>query len=418
MAPLDAKQKSEGGGDPYLEAWASISRSMEDGVSWSGHEHNVAWLNAGDGTFVEASGPIGFDQVEDGRVVCKTDWDRDGDIDLWLRSRNGVTLRYLENQSNPESFLEISGLGTRTSVGASFASTAPVDPRSSSVDLGDVRRLAVAMTDGYLSAPSRRVSAAIPEGQRLTGVGDPMQSNFEREPRVRRLEFVGEALQDRSAAFEARPPLKGSGALDEAALPTRTVLRSGLPFPTARLDELGVTHESEPKGPAARLLVVRSAECPTCESVLPDALSALQGAPEGGSYGATLEVIEFPVSIDLDSMDSDHTQTAAALRTIVASVLGPGAELALPLSILFDAQGTAQVIYQADLDASTVSQDANQFVLDPVQAAFRGTWGAPGAGSRWFHGSPRSFASLRSSLESQGLQGDADFFAAAAASKR
>ena len=413
MAPLDATEKPKEGGDPYLEAWASISRSMEDGVSWSGHEHNVAWLNAGDGTFVEASGPIGFDQVEDGRVVCKTDWDRDGDVDLWLRSRNGVTLRYLENQSNPESFLEVSALGTRTSVRAILGASGPTDGKSSTVVI-EPRVFATALTDGYLSAPSRRLTAAIPDGLRLSTVGSSGDPYVAAHQKVTRLGFVGDALEDRSGSFKARPALKGAGALEVAELPTRTVLRSGLQFPPARLDELGVTHEPEPNNAVARLLVVRSDECPTCESVLPDALKALADAPGG----AAVEVVEFPVSLDLDSMDSDHKNAAAVARTIVASLLGPGAELALPLSILFDAQGTAQVIYQADLDPGVVSQDAKQFVLDPVKAAFRGNWGAPGAGSRWFHGSPRSFASLRSSLESQGLQEDADFFAATAANKR
>ena len=387
---------------------------MEEGVSWSGHERNVAWLNAGDGTFVEASGPIGFDHVEDGRVVCKTDWDRDGDLDLWLRSRNGVTLRYLENQSNPDSFLEISGLGRRTRVSAEFAGSGPTDEKKSSEVVATPRLFAAAITDGYLAAPSRRLTVAVPGGLRIdTVAGVQIESG---QP-VSRLRFVAGSLEDESASFEARPPLKGGGSLEEEALPTRTVLRSGLAFPPFRLDELGVTHEREPKRPAARLLVVRSSECPTCESVLPGALAAL-GESSRLREAEAVEVVEFPVSIDLEPMDSERATTAAAVRSIVASVLGPGAELALPLSILFDATGTAQAIYQADLDAVTVSQDAKQFAHQPVQGAMRTTWGVPGAGSRWFHGSPRSFASLRSSLESQGLQGDADFYAALASGSR
>ncbi len=415
MAPVDAK--SEGGAGSYLEGWSAISRSMEEGVSWSGHERNVAWLNAGDGTFVEASGPLGFDQIEDGRVVCKTDWDRDGDVDLWLRSRNGVTLRYLENQSNPESFLEVTGLGTRTRVEA-LLSAAAVMTDDSTVDVASQPRvLAAALTDGYLAAPSRRLTLAVPAGASPVSVAGFDVPATDSSPSQRRLEIVEEGVVDRSASFAGRPPLEQAGALDESTLPTRTVLRSGLPFPPSRLNELGVTHEPEPKRPAARLLVVRSAECPTCESVLPDALAALQGARVPASADP-VEVVEFPVSIDLESLDSDQSSSAAAVRTIVASVLGPGAELALPLSILFDATGTAQVLYQADLDAGTVSQDAKHFAHQPVQGALRTTWGVPGAGSRWFHGSPRSFASLRSSLESQGLQGDADFYAALASGNR
>ena len=229
MAPLDAKaeSKAEAGGDPYLEAWLSISRSMEEGVSWSGHERNVGWLNAGDGTFVEASGPMGFDQIEDGRVVCKTDWDRDGDIDLWLRSRNGVTLRYLENQSNPESFMEISDLGTRTSISVRLPSSSPVSALSSAVEIG-ARRLAAAMTDGYLSAPSRRITAVAPKGKRLSLYGEGLTHFDLVGPGPQRLSFEEGTFEDRTASFEARPPLEGSGALEQTELPKRTVLRLSL----------------------------------------------------------------------------------------------------------------------------------------------------------------------------------------------
>lgn len=403
MAPLDAKAKTSVGSDPYLDGWASISQSMEAGVSWSGHERNVAWLNAGDGTFVEASGPVGFDAVEDGRVVCRTDWDRDGDVDLWLRSRNGLTLRYLENQSNPSSFIELTGLGRRTRVTATLES-------------GESRVFAAALTDGYLSAPSQRLTIAVPEGVRFSAFEGVTLPPMAQGNAPLRFELSEDALMDRSASFEARPALVGLNELEQPALPTRTVLRSGVPIPPRRLDELGVPHESEPNRPVARLLVVRSSDCPTCESVLPGALGVLASEETVGE--AAVEIVNFPVSLDLESQDSSHEDAAKVLRSIVASVLGPGAELALPLSILTDGNGIAQVIYQADLDPVIVSQDAAKFVLEPVQGALRAAWGVSGAGSRWFHGSPRSYASLRSSLEAQGLQEDADFFAAYSTSKR
>jgi hypothetical protein len=418
VAPLDAR--SESTGDAYLDQWAEISRSMEEGVSWSGHERNVAWLNARDGTFVEASSVAGFDQVEDGRVVCKTDWDRDGDVDLWLRSRNGVTLRYLENQANPEAFVEVSGLDRATTLELELA----LDADDGETGQRRTRVMALPATDGYLSAPSRRVTLALPVGQTLVGIGGQPVPESGPDPESRQRRFAvreGRFIEmDDVGALDGapRPVISPAdrGALAESALPTRTVLRSSLPLPPERLTALGVPHEREPNAPAARLLVVRSSECPTCESVLPSALAAL-------SEGSTpVEVVEFGVSLNIESTDPAEANSAAALRTIVSSVLsppsGPGSDLALPLSVLLDATGAAHVIYQGDLDAGSVSQDAILFVLNPVQAAFRSSWGASGGGSRWFHGSPRSFASLRSSLASQGLESDEHFYAAIARRNR
>ncbi len=404
MAPLDAAAKSTG--NVYLDAWSSISRSMEAGVSWSGHERNVAWLNMGDGTFVEASTVAGFDHTDDGRVVCRTDWDRDGDVDLWLRSRNGVTLRYLENQANPERFLEVSGGVGATSLVARFGTGDATAPGSR----GSQRALVVPMTDGYLAAPSRRITVALPSATELVALGDT--SVGPAKAGARRFTKKDGAWVEALTPLPQRPALGEPGGLPESRLPTRTVLRSALPLPPTRLQALGVPQEREPNARAARLLVVRSSDCPTCESVLPEAL------PQLAAGAMPVQVIEFAVSLELASQNSDQEDSAAALRTIVASVLGPGAELALPLSILMDAQGAVQVIYQGDLDAESVAQDAAAFVFAPVQGAFRTAWGRPGAGRRWFHGSPRALASLRADLASQGLSSDADFYTAIARTSR
>lgn len=400
---------------------------MESGVSWSGHERNVAWLNACDGTFVEASSVVGFDQVEDGRVVCKTDWDRDGDVDLWLRSRNGPTLRYLENQANPEAFVEVAGLGRRTTLGIGLQSSAG-GPPAETID----RVVAVPVTDGYLSASSRRVTLALGPGETLVNVGG--ESVAKGAAGGRRFTFEGGSLKEVGGLdapervpvdVAAQVASVAGGALGESALPARTVLRSSLPLPPARLEALGVPQSQEPTRPAARLLVVRSSECPTCEAVLPAALRALEAkraakAPRTASPNPSVDVIEVPVSMDMTSADTAQAKALEVIRITLESTLGPraGTDLALPLSILIDGSGAAQVVYQGDLQADVVSQDATDFALDPVKAAFRPGWGRPGEGSRWFHGAPRSYESLRRALRAEGLDSDEHFYAAIASRNR
>ncbi|MEZ5976038.1 MAG: VCBS repeat-containing protein [Planctomycetota bacterium] len=77
----------------YREAWAEVSRAMDGGQSWSGHERNNAWLNLDGEHFADVSGATGLDSSEDGRIVLPMDWNGDGVLDLWLRSRSGVGLR-------------------------------------------------------------------------------------------------------------------------------------------------------------------------------------------------------------------------------------------------------------------------------------------------------------------------------------
>ena len=41
----------------------------------------------------------GFDVPDDARAIGLTDWDQDGDWDLWVANRNGPQLRFFQNNS-------------------------------------------------------------------------------------------------------------------------------------------------------------------------------------------------------------------------------------------------------------------------------------------------------------------------------
>lgn len=69
------------------------------GRSWSGHEPNVALINAGSGRFYDISYVSGLLYSDDARAVVFIDWDGDGDLDVWLRNRTGPQVRLLLNQT-------------------------------------------------------------------------------------------------------------------------------------------------------------------------------------------------------------------------------------------------------------------------------------------------------------------------------
>lgn len=74
-----------------------LLQMMRSGRSFSGRERNCCFLNEGNGRFANISAVSGLDWKDDGRAVAVTDWDRDGDLDLWVSNRNAPQVRFLRN---------------------------------------------------------------------------------------------------------------------------------------------------------------------------------------------------------------------------------------------------------------------------------------------------------------------------------
>lgn len=79
---------------------SQLSEMMDAGRSFSGNERNCCFLNIGNGTFADISGISGLDYPDDGRAIATTDWDNDGDLDLWISNRNGPRLRLMRNDND------------------------------------------------------------------------------------------------------------------------------------------------------------------------------------------------------------------------------------------------------------------------------------------------------------------------------
>ncbi len=83
----------------FEKASGRLERLAKGGMSWSGHERNCAYLNLGDGSFVNISAATGFDFLDDGRSLALCDWDHDGDLDVWVANRTGPRVRMLRNDT-------------------------------------------------------------------------------------------------------------------------------------------------------------------------------------------------------------------------------------------------------------------------------------------------------------------------------
>ncbi len=86
----------------FLKRTDEINDLLNSGASLSGHEPNCFFLNTRSSRFATASAASGFDFSDDARAVVRTDWDGDGDWDLWFSNRSAPRLRFLRNNNPAE----------------------------------------------------------------------------------------------------------------------------------------------------------------------------------------------------------------------------------------------------------------------------------------------------------------------------
>lgn len=81
----------------YEHGWNAINELIRSDNTWHGYARNVLFSNNHDGTFAEASGPLGLDFLEDSRSFALADIDHDGRLEVILKNRNAPQLRILHN---------------------------------------------------------------------------------------------------------------------------------------------------------------------------------------------------------------------------------------------------------------------------------------------------------------------------------
>ncbi len=159
LTPKDDSDESVGW---YLKGWQSIIRMTEEGRSWSGKEKHCCFLNIPGSAFADISSMSGLGLPDDGRGVSVVDWDHDGDLDLWVSSRNAPQLRFFRNESNSDScnFIKFRLVGTksnRDAIGARIT-LLPDDEPSDKQSLQAIESVqSLRAGEGFLSQNSKWV---------------------------------------------------------------------------------------------------------------------------------------------------------------------------------------------------------------------------------------------------------------------
>jgi thiol-disulfide isomerase/thioredoxin len=400
----------------YIDGWRGISRLMESGASWSGHERNCAFLNVGDRRFVDISTIAGLDHIQDGRAMAQSDWDGDGDLDLWLKSRNGQQLRLLESQQDGKRpFVALRLRGTscnRDAIGARVELTANGKTYVQEVRAGE----------GYLAQSSTELLFGWPEEAEVEGVtvywpGGKSES-FEGVLRGRHHRLIqGEGRARPLAARERSLP--APSVLPTLPASKRVVLRTPLPLPTATQRRFFDSSRQ-----SARLINLWATWCAPCVQELGDLaqrnadLSAAQievvplclDAEENPELarqmfeqnaGAHMSEETAFTSRDMNSQDQ------AFFEVLFNHLMAKGEAMPVPTSFLVDQYGRVVVVYLGPVDVDRLLADTATFGIEPEINAVRASF--PG---RWFFGMPRDWAGLSRAFLERGLTVSSKFYAA------
>lgn len=376
----DATEK----GEPlarYQQSWATVNSLLKQGKSWSGHERHCAYLNTGGkGRMVDISAVSGLHYADDGRGMAATDWDGDGDLDLWLTNRTAPAVRFLRNdvsRQDNEHWIAFRLVGehcARDAIGARVTVRVSSDPKP--------RVQTLRAGDGFISQSSKwmhfglkghrdvsRVSVLWPGGQTevFEGVGAGKR-------------FILRQGTGAATAVPSRNPLDWNRARAETepeqeASGIRLVSYSRPPFPLQTLTDFGgkAFLLGEP-GNRLRLVNLWGSWCPACRreltglvkaerelteagidvvGVCVDAVSENSALADGGSARSLAHRLKLPFDL-VWADDSTLNSCEAVQRTL----LEDQSALPLPTSFLLDEHGRVVVIYRGEVAVAQVLADA------------------------------------------------------------
>ncbi len=386
----------------YLRAFSDLAQRIRDGTSFSGRERHCAFLNTGQGDFADISTLSGFGMPSDGRGLAITDWDHDGDLDLWLSNRSAPRLQFLQNEIPPKSSRWIS-----VRLEGNPASKCSRDAIGSRVELifyeATQRRVKTLHAgNGLMSQSSKWLHFGLgPADKRLVAAKVRWAGGAEEEFKGLQEGKRWILIQDRGKALEAvkREAISlpsGEMQLPEATDIARIRLSQPLKIPELSYRDFSGNAQSITRLASSTAVLVNlwASWCTPCASEL-EAFESSRSLLE--SKGVTV------VALNVDHLNPDEKITPADAaramerfgfrgaggmadeqllsllqQSILASVYRHH-QMPVPVSFLIDRGGWLSAIYKGPVEVSRLLSDLEKLGKGPQSALeaavpFKGVW--------------------------------------------
>ncbi len=358
---------------------ARQSAMMNAGRSLSGHEKNCAFLNTGAseaaaGRFANVSAISGLGFDDDARAFASTDWDHDGDLDLWISNRNAPRLRFLRNDTLSDS----QWIALRLIGGGEGCNRDAIGARIEVVTDGSRAIRTVKAGEGFLSQSAKWVHFGLGDSKSVEKIVVRWPDREGTVEVFSGIESNGRYLlsqgSGRATLAERRKSSVSLKVNQNAPLPPSRIARVPLvtlfPFPDLPVRDLERTPYSfTPRKP--RLVNLWASWCAPCLDELAEftehadelraaGLEILALSVDGLGDGAgsekgarlALEKIEWPFSA---GMATD--QVVRILQDHHNALIALNRPLPVPTSFLIDEKGRLSVIYKGPVSVETVLSD-------------------------------------------------------------
>jgi len=372
---------------------------LQAGRTFSGRERNCAFLNTRGRRFADISGVSGLDHVSDSRAVVTTDWDLDGDLDLWFSNRTSPRVRFLRNDATSgHHFLAIRLEGVqsnRDAIGARIELHAEQEAASRPL----IRTLRAG--DGYLSQSSKWIHFGLGAEAKIGRLVIHWPGGQVEEIRGLKPDTRYRVTQGSGVAVVSDPPRRSLRlepsvpSVPVSSRSTRIFPHRRLPLP--RLEYIGDSGQREvfaPPRAGFRLLTLWATWCQPClvelralakeERKLREAgleVVALNVDDPNGDYTARLRKARASLEkLNIQMRGGIATAATVELLDVVQRVLlSTSRPLALPSSFLIDAEGRLVAFYRGAVSGAQLRKDLDHLARpwrDPRDAAipFAGRW--------------------------------------------
>lgn len=363
------------------------------------------FLNTHDRKFAAAASVTGLDHPSDSRSLSVTDWDGDGDLDLWMANRTGPRIRCLVNPQRPHgNWIALLLQGTkcnRDALGATVLVT-PSDSKNDTVSATQDQEPSqkqirmVKAGDGYLSQSSRwlhfglgsstdsvRATIVWPDGSREEI--DQLRPN----QRYRVIQSGGkEAAQLETVSVRTGVATWVDRPLDDLDErgSARVVAHAPLPLPALSYhDWKGQPHADLRHSPGRpQLIILWATWCQPCVAELSQMAAHAESWKAAGLDWVTLNLDEWEKPLDdrlttvreaIASWDLDlpgglaTPATIEQLDAIQRVFVSRQEAMPLPMSVLLDGQGRVAFLYKGPIDEEVLRTD-----LETLRATDGAAW--------------------------------------------